>query len=358
MDERLDEERDAEGSRLSPSRPRIVDVARAAGVSTATVSRVLSHPGLVSSKTRDDVLAAVEATGYRINRAARNLRRQQTGGIVVLVPHLANPFFSSILSGIARVASSADLNVFVADTQEPKGADRRIADYLDLNRADGLIVLDGTLPETVFEGSGHPPVVFACEWIDGHDYPAVTIDNREGAAMATGHLIALGHTRIGHLTGPPGNVLTRERLSGFRKALARRSIAPRAEWFFEGDFTLASGIEGARHWLALERRPTAVFCASDAMACGFMSELNRHGVVVPRDVSVVGFDDIEIAAHFIPPLTTIRQPRAMIGERAAEMLIGRIQEAEPRQTGDAASASDTLPLELVVRGSTGAPPAF
>lgn len=337
--------------------PRIGDVARAAGVSTATVSRALSHPDLVSAKTRDTVLAAIAQTGYRINHAARNLRRQQTGGIVVLVPHLSNPFFSLILSAIAHVASAAGLNVLVADTQEPKGADRQIAEYLHNNRADGLIVLDGSLPENTFNGRGRmaqPPVIFACEWVE--DQPSVTIDNHHGAILAVDHLISLGHRRIGHVMGPPENVLTLGRAAGMRAALARAGFAADERWFFDGDFTLASGIAAARQWLVLEERPTGVFLSSDAMACGFMSELNRHGIHAPEDVSVVGFDDLEMSEHLIPSLTTIRQPRAAIGETAARILL-RLMEGERKGTvaGARRSESQVLPVELIVRGSTAAP---
>lgn len=343
---------------FSKTNPRIGDVARAAGVSTATVSRALSHPDVVSAKTRDTVLAAVAQTGYRINHAARNLRRQQTGGIVVLVPHLSNPFFSLILSAIAHVASAAGLNVLVADTQEPKGADRQIAEYLHNNRADGLIMLDGTLPESIFNGSGkmtRPPVIFACEWVEGHDQPSVTIDNHHGAMLAVGHLIGLGHRHIGHVMGPLDNVLTLQRAAGARDALARAGLAANDRWFFDGDFTLASGIAAARQWLALDVRPTAVFLSSDAMACGFMSELNRHGIRVPDDVSVIGFDDLEMSEHFIPPLTTIRQPRAAIGEAAATLLLA-LMESE-RKGGSAVPDGESriLPIELIVRGSTAAP---
>lgn len=331
--------------------PRIVDVARVAGVSTATVSRVLSHPERVTAKTRANVLAAVAQTGYRVNLAARNLRRRQTGGIIVLVPYLANPFFSLILAGIARVASTAGMNVLVVDTQEPKAANRHIVDYLDANRADGLIVLDGMLSPGIFSGPRRPPVLFACEWIDGDDHIAVTVDNGRGAEMAVEHLAALGHTAIGYLSGPPANVLTRQRVAGARKALAAAGLRVEPRWQLEGDFRLASGIEGARRWMALDERPTAVFCFSDAMAFGFVSEINRHGFRVPEDVSVMGFDDIDISAHFIPPLTTIRQPRTEIGETAAQLLLDMIRPLRNARP----PASVTLPIELVVRGST-APP--
>jgi len=136
-------------------------------------------------------------------------------------------------------------------------------------------------------------------------------------------------------------------------ALADLGLAIREDWFFDGDFSLASGATAAHAWLALEDRPTAIFCASDAMACGFIGELHHKGVRVPDEVSVVGFDDIEIAAHFVPSLSTIAQPRALIGETAARKLLALI--AEGRENGSATGASDVLPVRLVARESS-APP--
>jgi LacI family repressor for deo operon, udp, cdd, tsx, nupC, and nupG len=345
----------------SVATPTVGDVARRAGVSTATVSRVLSRPDQVSPKTRKRVMQAVEETGYRLNHAARNLRQGRTGGIVVLVPYLSNPFFSTILAAIARVASEAALNVLVVDTRETDAANQRILDYLHSNRADGLIVLDGNMPRQFFSPSSwRPPVVFACEAPDVSGQPTVTVDNRQGARMAVMHLLGLGHRKIGYVAGPPHNVLTGQRHAGYIDALTEAKRLPRPDWLFEGDFTMQSGSLAARRWLAMAGRPTAVFCASDAMACGFVSELHRQGVRVPQDVSVVGFDDIDIAAHFIPGLTTIRQPRARIGAAAAGMLIDLLRSP----TGEAGRNSPEidgkplaveLPVELIVRESTAAP---
>jgi len=214
-------------------------------------------------------------------------------------------------------------------------------------------VLDGSLPEGLFDDrrpAARPPVVFACEWVEGFDQPSVTIDNVEGAMLAVRHLVELGHSKIGHVAGPPENVLTIRRREGAAAALSEAGLPVRDEWFFAGDFSLLSGVAAAEAWLALDDRPTAVFCSSDAMACGFMSELNRHGIDVPRDVSVVGFDDIEISGHFIPTLTTIHQPRIAIGEAAARMLIARIAGDTPEAT------SVRLPVGLVTRDSTASPP--
>lgn len=332
---------------MSEKRPRIRDVAHIAGVSTATVSRALSQPDMVSAETRAAVMNAVAHIGYRPNVAARNLRHRRTGGIVALVPDLANPFFSKILSGIASVLGPAGYNLLIADTRSA-GADR-LPDYAEPSRADGLIVLDGSLPRAML--NGRIPVVEACEWIPGLGSPRVKIDNRVAAGIAIDHLADLGHVRIGHVVGPAGNVLSEARLSGTRERLAARGLALHPEAIYLGDFSLESGRAAAKSWLAQppQTRPTAIFLSSDAMACGFIGEVHRHGISVPGDVSVVGFDDIELTSHVAPPLTTIRQPRLAIGRVAAERLLKRI-EGRPDEPQDV-----VLPVELVIRNSTGRP---
>lgn len=333
---------------MKNERPKIRDVARIAGVSTATVSRALSQPGLVSDDTRAAVMDAVANTGYRPNQAARNLRHRRAGGIVALVPDLANPFFSQILSGIASVLGPAGYNLLIADTRIA-GADR-LADYAEPSRADGLIVLDGSVPAAML--TGRIPVVEACEWVPGLAAPRVKIDNRAAAGTAIDHLADLGHVRIGHVIGPVGNVLAEARLAGTRDRLAARGLDLAPDAIYPGDYSLESGRAAAGRWLSQppDTRPTAIFFASDAMACGFMGEVHRHGISVPRDVSVVGFDDIELTGHVAPPLTTIRQPRLAIGRVAAQRLLNRI-EGGTGDTGDI-----ILPVELVIRAST-APPA-
>lgn len=329
---------------MHAGRPKIGDVARLAGVSTATVSRALSNPEKVSEQTRLLVEDAIRETGYRLNQAAGNLRRRRTGGIVALVPNLSNPFFSQILSGIASVLAPAGYNLLVADTRAEGGGS--ILNYAEPSRADGLIVLDGTLPA---EGlARRVPVVLACEWIPGFAAPRVKIDNRRGAAMAVDHLIDLGHSHIGHVAGPPDNVLTQARLAGAEQALRQRGLPPPR--IFAGDFSLDSGRRAGAEWLALppRQRPTAVFLSSDAMACGFIGEVQHHGLMVPRDVSVIGFDDIELVAHMTPALSTIHQPREELGRRAAQRLLERLG-------GDERVDDTVLPVELVLRAST-APP--
>lgn len=327
----------------------ILDIAQMAGVSTATVSRALSNPRLVTEVTRDAVMDAVRKTGFQINRTARNLRLNRTGSVLVLLPNIANPFFSEILSGLASVLAPSGLGLLVADTRTGPDPRQRLDDFLEGGMADGLVVLDGSLLSDARMEHPATPVVVACEWGE-IDLPSVRVDNEGGAALAIRHLVAQGHRAIGHITGPDGNVLTDSRLAGARSELRRHGLTLRDDWVFPGDFSLSSGAEAARRWLRLEQRPTAVFSASDLMACGFVGELQHSGIQVPREASVVGFDDIEVAEHLSPALTTIRQPRRLIGERAASLLIGMI--ADP----SGAHARELIPVELVERQSVAPPP--
>lgn len=330
----------------------IKDLAKIAGVSTATVSRALSNPKSVTPSTRESVLQAARDTGYQLNLAARNLRTRQTRTIVVLVPNLGNPFFSRILSGIETAASAAEMNILIVDTSQPERRSDIVRRYLSTARADGIIVMDGALPEGVLEAqrslNTSPPVVFACEWAPRDRFPSVRTANRNGARLAVRHLLEEGHTKIGYINGPAENVLSVERLKGIREELATQDLALPEAWFFQGDFSIGSGVNAAKSMMALDNKPTAVFSASDMMAIGFISELNRHGIKTPEDISVVAFDDIDIAPHFIPALTTIRQPREDIGSHAVELLISEIGKGPDQPIADPL----VLPVELIVRDST------
>lgn len=327
----------------------IQDVAKAAGVSTATVSRTLSKPSVVAATTRDAVLKAVAETGYRVNATASNLRRQRTGSVIVLLPNIANPFFSQILAGLASVLTPAQYGMLISDTQSGPDPDRLLSDHLTSGLADGLVLLDGSLSQAALDIPGRPPVVMACEWM-GTDLPSVRVENSKGAALAVGHLAQMGHRDIGHVTGPQGNVLTESRLNGFRAAIAALGLPLREDWILEGDFSMDSGAAVAREWLAMTDRPSALFFSSDEMAVGFMGAVQRAGHKVPADVSVVGFDNIEMVQHLSPALTTIRQPRTQIGIRAAELLLGMID------SGNRNGPSDLIEVEFIRRDSVGPPP--
>lgn len=336
--------------------PTIQDVARVAGVSTATVSRALSNPERVSDSARRKVLEAVEKTGYVVNEAARNLRQQRANAIGVIAPDLSNPFFSSIIAGIEQIAGPNGFGVLVTESSMTGQGAFDHASLLASARVDGFVVLDGQMDLSRLrnrsKGLTQVPVVSACEYPADMPAPSVTVDNAGGAEKAVRHLVDLGHTKIGHITGPRGNILTTTRLEGFREALQSMGLTVREDFILPGDFNLEAGKLAAEIWRTMEDRPTAMFCASDQQAFGFISQLSRQGFRVPEDVSVIGFDDIEVSGFFVPALTTISQPRLELGRMAARMLLDRINGQSHRE-----GLHPQLDVTLVVRDSTAAPVA-
>lgn len=333
----------------------ITDVAHTANVSTATVSRALSKPELLSESTRKAVFAAVKSTGYRANQAARNLRMRRAGAILVLVPNLGKPFYSTILSGISDGFAGSEYSVLISDTEsQPMGEGELAGNFLD-GRVDGVLSLDGNLSKAALE-SCHVAgvsqrIVFVCEWPEDDRFHSIRSDNVAGASAAIRHLYALGHRRIAHVTGPKGNVLTSARRTGVQAERESIGLPVRDEWIIRGDFSLESGRHAAERILAMPERPTAVFCAADMVAFGLIARLGEGGVVVPRDISVVGFDDIEMSGSFLPSLTTIRQDRQQIGQLAAMRLRQRMANPELE------NGIDLVEVKLVERSSTAAPPA-
>ncbi|KKB80912.1 hypothetical protein VW35_01600 [Devosia soli] len=333
--------------------PTIQDVARFANVSTATVSRALSAPEKVSEGTRARVAEAIRVTGYTLNQAGRSLRQRSAKTILVAIPDIRNPFFSSILDAIEREAATRGYGVLVLNLYFGRETIRRLQDFLLSNRADGLLLLDGSvdtdLLRAVSQQAGEIPIVVACEEIPNAGFHTVLTDNVEAAERATRHLIDLGHRRIGHIMGPEHNVVSRERITGYGRALADAGLTPQPEWQFRGNFDMESGFAAAARFLSLNDRPSAVFAANDESAIGFLSGLRQRGILCPRDISMVGFDDLAVASHYVPPLTTMRQPREAMGRMAAEALIDLIEDPEAL----AIPLRIVLRSELVVRESTG-----
>lgn len=343
--------------RLVKKTPTIQDVARIADVSTATVSRALSNPERVSESTRARISDAVRIIGYTPNQSARSLRQRTARTILVALPDIGNPFFSTILDAVERAAGLRGYGVLVANRFSGADSGRRMRDYFLSNRVDGLLLFDGSIDiEQLMVLTGNPtpvPLIVACEEIANAPFHTVKTDNSFASEMATRHLIELGHCRIGHIRGPEGNVLTLERASGFTRAMQAAGLEIRSEWVFPGSFAMESGVTAAEAFIRLNDRPTAVFAANDESAIGFISGLRHHGFDCPGDVSVVGFDDLAIAAYVWPPLTTMRQPTAALGRIAAGALIDVI-EGERRSR---VPMHMVLSSEIIVRGSTARPPA-
>jgi LacI family transcriptional regulator, repressor for deo operon, udp, cdd, tsx, nupC, and nupG len=331
----------------------IYEVAKRAGVSTATVSRVLSRPDVVARDTRRKVLQAVERLGYEPNYAAKNLRIPKTRKILVTVPDLSNPFFSLILQGIEDAAQREGYAVLVGDTQHNEKREERYAAILKRKEAEGLIFLGHRLPKEAARLlkslSPRPaPIVNGCEFSPGLGVPSVHIDNAKASAEAMDHLYRLGHRRIAVITGPLVSPLSRDRLRG-ANSRAKSERAERDLVVMQGDFSIPSGSAAAEKLLLRSDPPTAIFCFNDEMAIGVIDTAKRLRRAVPRDLSVMGFDDIRFARYTDPPLTTVAQPMREIGEGTVRLLLEILR-------GNAISpVSVTLPHTLMVRGST-APP--
>lgn len=333
--------------------PTIQDVARRASVSTATVSRALSTPERVSEKMREKVQAAVLATGYTLNQTARSLRMKSTRTILAALPNISNPFFSPILNAIEEVAMSRGYSLLVTNSTYGDDSLDQLRAFLNSSRADGLLLLNGALTpadlQTLYSSSARMPVVVACEEIPGSGQSTVCTDNREAAARATQHLIELGHKRIAHLTGPSTNILGTERQAGFEDAMQAAGLSIDPGLVFEGSFSVQTGRVAAKHFFGLRQPPTAIFSGNDSMAIGLVAEASNLGLNCPSDFSIIGFDDIELASSFIPPITTMHQPTGEIGRIATVTLLDQLEDAD---ASDAFPKSIVLKSSLVVRGST------
>jgi LacI family repressor for deo operon, udp, cdd, tsx, nupC, and nupG len=331
------------GERLIPT---LQDVAQQARVSTATVSRALTQPDVVSKATLKRVQQAIEDTGYVVNEAARSLRRKRSGALLVMVPAVSSPFFSQVMKGLEGTAIRAGYNLLIANTEDDNIKERQLFSYVQQNRADGVLILGGRPPVQKEEVQGPlPPIVAVNERIEGISVPTVAVDGNDAAREVVRYLLGLGHLQIGHISGPRGRTSSAlDRAQGFEAALQEANLQP--TWSYVTEYNMESGAAAAREWISLPNRPTAVFCSCDEVAFGFNSALYRNGFRVPRDVSVVGFDDIPLAEFAIPSLTTIRQPHHQIGDRAVKLLLEQIR--QPQE----AVGSLFLKGELIIREST------
>ncbi len=334
----------------------IKDVAKLAGVSIATVSRTLAEPEKVSEKTSEKVMKAVAQSGYVTNTLARNFRRRRSNTIVVLVPDIGNPFFANIIQGIEHVAHQHQYRILIGDTQEIPERERAYADLVSQKQADAVICLGRNIPFTYRQGRKTldptwPPFAMACEYHGDVPVPTVCIDNVAAAEEAVKHLLDLGHRRVAFINGPKDSPLCEDRLTGYKRAMKHAKATLNARWVQSGDFTLASGYACMQKLLALPERPTSLFCSNDEMAIGAMQACREAGMTLPTDMSIVGFDDIPVAAYTHPRLSSVHQPRNQIGEQVMLLMLRMLRDGVSEQ------ARIVLPHELIVRDSTAALPS-
>lgn len=322
----------------------IKDVARAAGVSPATVSRALATPDLVHADTRRRVQQAVDALGYKPNRAARGLITGRTGNIGLIVPDLTNPFFPGVVKGVQTRAREADYSVFLADTDEDPSAEADVVRNLS-KQVDGIILCSPRMSEDDLRSlTGETPMVMLNRRVGR--LPSVTTDNADGIRQAIAHLTALGHRRIAYVAGPKMSWSNRERLRALRQATAAAgvelaevgNVVPQySGGVAAADLVLASGV-------------TAVIGYNDLVAVGMLSRFAARGVAVPGRISVMGFDDIVLSEMVNPSLTTLAQPKEQTGRAGVDLLLQLLE-----NPGRAVPRRELL-SHLMVRHSTGPAP--
>ena len=333
-------------------RVTIREIADQAGVSIATVSRVLNGRGDVADETRELVSRVIRDHGYTANRSARGLSAGRTGLVGLLVPLVFPQYFSFILAGAAEALAEQDLRVVLSPTGHVHEREVTLLDRLMHGLTDGaLIVLPEESSEELerFLDQGYRFVVIDPRLPLDERIPSVSAAHTSGAHLAMAHLLELGHRRIASITGPRGWVATEDRRRGYHAALAAAGILPSPELEVEADFEIGGGIDAAGSLLDLPEPPTAIFAFNDNIAIGTIQAARARGVRVPEDLSVVGFDDIEHATIVTPALTTVRQPLAEMGRTAVSLLI-RLLERQSFET-----LRVELGTRLVVREST-APP--
>jgi LacI family transcriptional regulator, galactose operon repressor len=325
----------------------IRDVARLAGVSASTVSRALSIPQVVSPATRDRVRSAADQLGWAPNRAARGLSTGRTGNIALVVPDLGNPFFPSVVKGVQAGVRAADVAVFLVDTDEDARAESGLIQAL-ARQVDGLILCSPRASvEELAAVSRETPVVLVNRLVDG--MPAVAFDNADGMRQAVAHLAALGHRCIAWVGGPASSWSDAERAGGLAAATEAQGLELVAVGHFPPHYD--GGVAAADQVVA--SGATAVIAYNDLVAIGLLARLQVRGISVPGDLSVVGVDDIAMSRMAHPALTTVRLPKQQAGRVAVELLLALLDEPDLQVAGARSELPVELPVELVVRGSTG-----
>ena len=331
-----------------PMRATIRDVARAVGVSVATVSRAMNGAENVLPETRQRILDAARELRFTPSGAARSLITRRTDTIGALLPDLHGEYFSELIRGIDQAARARGLHLLVSSSHGD--ADEAAAALRAMNgRVDGLLMMSPHVDGDFLARNLPPslPAVLISTGVDLATHIRFAVDNHGGAKAMTRHLAAGGRKRIAFVAGPSGNDEAQERLRGYRDGLRPGA----REVVVEGDFTEESGWSAGRRIAQLKPRPDAVFAANDMMAIGCMAALGEAGLRVPEDMAVAGFDDIPIARYVTPSLTTIRVPIAALGAAALDALVKVVEVPASRS-----AYTTVLPVELVVRRSCGAGP--
>ncbi len=335
----------------SPKKTTIIEVAAEAGVSFATVSRVINNDIHVKLATRERVMAAMQRLGFVANRQARSLAGGKSNMIGLLVPDLGTGYIGEIIRGIDTELSLSDIDLILYTTHRTAAKEANYVADLARGMVDGLLlVLPRSPVDYIATLTQHDfPFVLIDHQGTGENCPAVGATNWQGAYTATEYLISLGHRRIGFITGSMDLGCAEDRLKGYRSALRTYHIPEARELVYEGTFFQSDGYAGACALLDLDDPPTAIFASNDVMAMGVMDAVRNRELRIPDDISVIGFDNIPQSAMVYPPLTTVQQPLEQMGRVAAQMLLGILNNVEKD------TSRIQLPTELIIRSSTSSP---
>lgn len=329
----------------------ISDIAREAGVAKSTVSKVLNGVPSVSQDTREKVLEVARRLNYRPSVIAQSLKSKKTRAIGLVLPSIMNPFFLSILKGVEDAAVENGYIVVFCESDNEKNKESLYFQIFEERWVDGVIFsgVEGNLEEERYIRSLHEkgiPVVLIDREIEGYFTNAVLIDNKGAAFTATTYLLELGHRQIASIVGPQNIKIFVKRLEGYKAALSKYGVNFDPALVVEGDLSIEGGALAIRELMARKQRFTALFASNDLMAIGAMKELQKKGAEIPRDISIVGFDDIPLATLITPSLTTISQPAYEMGVEAVSLIKKNIE------LGKTLESKIILPTELVVREST------
>lgn len=328
----------------------IYDIAKAAGVTATTVSYVLAGKGSVSAATRSRVMKFARELGYQPNLVARSLIKGRTGVIGLALPNIENPFYAEIIAVVERRAYQDGLRVFVTTLSNDDVVGQKLLGDLVLRKVDGLLVMGGCPPLQTLRTIVTPDLPIVCCLWEGKDEvasPSVAYDFFQGGQLAAEHLLNLGHRCFGVVASvDPDGSAPSLRVSGFRETLATHDIILDPHYIQPGQYTVENGKEAGYKLLTLPTPPTAIFATNDVMAIGVMAAAWELGIQIPRDLSIIGLDDILLARYTTPPLTTIALDKTMIMSQAIEVLLQVIE-------GQSVVSPPMFPATLVVRGSTG-----
>jgi DNA-binding LacI/PurR family transcriptional regulator len=333
----------------------IKDVAKQAGVSVATVSAVVNeHKKKVSlsQESRERVLTAIKTLSYKVNTQARMLRTGRSNTIGVIASDLAQPFTAESVSLIEQEVNVRNYSFLLSDILNSKGLEWRYIDLFKQKQVDGYLFIgasnefDNKAIVALIENG--IPVVLTERDLHEHSVPCILVDNVKGAYLATNHLISKGHERICFISGPESNLITHERLKGYRKALAEKNLTHFEQLEPAHGMGLKHGYDAANKLLCSQPRPTAIFAFNDMLALGAMKALREAGLRIPEDIAIVGFDDVPVAEFAGIPLTTVRQPRVKMCHIGVGMLLDILEHKYPKGY----YAKVILPPELIIRQSS------